>query len=225
MILITCKKTYGDRVVLDVDFTFEEGKKYALIGANGSGKSTLLQIIDGQLKPDHNSKIDGVENAKICYMPQSSYAFDMSLKSNVFLGCPARFKECDRVFYNNRVFKLIDDMGLWKLRFKNAAKLSGGETQRMALCRTLVQKHDILLLDEPTSAMDISATSIAESVLSSYTDEYSPTLIFATHSLKQAERIADTIIFLKDGKIVEYGTSEILENPSSDELKEFLQQA
>ncbi|MCQ2602902.1 MAG: ATP-binding cassette domain-containing protein, partial [Clostridia bacterium] len=207
------------------DFTIDRNVHCALIGANGSGKSTLLQIIDGQLKPDRDSKIDGIKDAKICYMPQSSYAFDMSLKSNVFLGCPARFKEKDRVFYNNRIFKLIDDMGLWKLRFKNAAKLSGGETQRMALCRTLVQKHDILLLDEPTSAMDISATATAENVLSSYIDEYSPTLIFATHSLKQAERIADTIIFLKDGKIVEYGTSEILENPSSQELKEFLQQA
>ena len=101
-------------------------------------------------------------------------------------------------------------MGLWNLRHKNAKKLSGGETQRMALCRVLVARHKVLLPDEPTSAMDVEATAVAEKVLDGYYSSYSPTIIFATHSIKQAERIADYVLFLHDGKLVEYGAPKDL---------------
>jgi len=222
MIEINLTKKYGERLVLDVQLTFEKGKKYALIGANGSGKSTLLKLISKIEKPTSGST-DSIKDNDICYMTQTSYAFDMSLKSNIFIACPT-FKE--KVFYNDRVYSLISKMGLWDLRYKNASKLSGGETQRMALARSLVQKHDILLLDEPTSAMDLGATAIAERVLSEYYLEYSPTIIFATHSIKQAERFADYVIFLKDGKVKEIADAkDFISNPQSEELKAFLNQA
>lgn len=223
MIKINANKKYGDRVVLDVDLEFEEGKRYALIGANGSGKSTLLKILDGQLKAKGEKQLNGADN--VGYMPQNSYAFSMSLKSNVFLACPdaSRFDRKTRIYYNDRCFELIDKMGLWKLRYKNAAKLSGGETQRMALCRTLVMKHDMLLLDEPTSAMDVAAAVIAENVIEEYCKTFAPTVIFATHSLKQAARLADEVLFLHDGKVIERGIpDEILTNPQSEDLKTFL---
>lgn len=224
MIEIKAKKKYADRTVLDVDLVFEQGKRYALIGANGSGKTTLLKILGKQLKAQGSVREDGIKNT--CYMPQNSYAFSMSLKKNVFLACPDLDRIRDRkmrIYYNDRCHTLIDDMGLWKLRFKNAARLSGGETQRMALCRALVVKHDLLLLDEPTSAMDVSAAMTAESVVRNYCDRFSTTLIFATHSIKQAERLADEVIFLHEGKAIERGVpSEILNAPTSEELKTFL---
>jgi len=226
MIEINVYKNYDDRVVLNIQsFSFEEGKKYALIGANGCGKSTLLKILDSQLT--YKGKI--ITSAKsIGYMPQSTFAFDSSLKSNVFANIPdlKKFNPKEHLYYTERCHKLIYDMGLSPLKYKNATKLSGGETQRMGLCRLLVKKYDLLLLDEPTSAMDINATEIAENVLKDYYNENHPTIIFATHSLTQAERMADIVLFFKDGKIIEtIDAKELLTNPKSEDLKEFLNKA
>ncbi len=231
MINVCCKKSYGNRTVLDVDgLIFESGKRYAIIGSNGSGKSTLLKIIAGLVSPDKGAIVQSdfpLKGANVCYMTQSSFAFDSSLSQNVFSACPTlpRLKNRDeRVYYNDRCYKLIDDMGLWNLRHKNAKKLSGGETQRMALCRVLVARHKVLLLDEPTSAMDVEATAVAEKVLDGYFSSYSPTIIFATHSIKQAERIADYVLFLHDGKIVEYGSpKDLFTSPKTPLLQSFLQ--
>ena len=230
MLNLSCRKTYDKKVVLDVDgLIFEKGKRYAVIGSNGSGKSTLLKIIGGLIKPDKGAFFETdfpVDGNTVCYMAQTSYAFDLSLKRNVYVACPdiPRLKSREkRLYFKNRCNKIISDMGLWKLRNKNALKLSGGETQRMAMCRVFANKHELLLLDEPTSAMDVGATAIAEKILLNYCDEFAPTVIFATHSVNQAARIADEILFLSDGKIAERGAPDaILNNPSSDELKSFL---
>lgn len=222
MITIKAKKQYGERVVLDVDLSFAEGKRYAVIGANGSGKSTLLKILAGQLKsvgsysPRQND---------VGYMPQDCFAFSLSLKNNVRLACPEfpKLFSGARKLYYKRCDTLIKKMGLHALRKKNAAKLSGGETQRMTLCRVLVDRHSLLLLDEPTSAMDVNAVTTAESALGDYLDEYSPTLIFATHSIAQAERMADEVIFMFNGIALERGTpKQIFNGPRTDELKAFL---
>ena len=107
--------------VLDVGgLIFEKGKRYAVIGSNGSGKTTMLKIIGGLIKPDKNAIFEtdfaGGGNT-ICYMSQTSYAFDMSLKRNVYVACPdlPRLKCRDtRLYYKNRCNDLIRDMGLWE---------------------------------------------------------------------------------------------------------------
>lgn len=230
MLNLSCKKTYDGKVVLDVGgLIFEKGKRYAVIGSNGSGKTTLLKIIGGVIKPDKNAIFEtdfaGGGNT-ICYMSQTSYAFDMSLKRNVYVACPdlPRIKSRDtRLYYKNRCNDLIRDMGLWELKNKNALKLSGGETQRMALCRVFADKHEVLLLDEPTSAMDVAATAVAENMLDNYCAEFSPIVIFATHSVNQALRLADEVLFLSNGILTERGDPrEILLNPKTEKLKSFL---
>lgn len=227
MINVKVKKQYNKSTVLDFEYNFEEGKKYALIGTNGSGKSTLLKILDNQIKATDGKPefTDGIDNIDLCYMTQSNYAFDMSLKSNVMLAIPSKtLFDKTRWYYKTRANKLIYELGLSDLKKKNATKLSGGETQRMALARCLVVEHKILLLDEPTAALDVSATATAEKIIQDYYLEYKPTIIFATHSLKQAERLADVVIFLKHGKIIEIADAKtFISNPQTEELKEFLQ--
>ena len=216
MLNLSCKKTYDGKVVLDVGgLIFEKGKRYAVIGSNGSGKTTMLKIIGGVIKPDKNAifETDFPSGGNtICYMSQTSYAFDMSLKRNVYVACPdlPRLKCRDtRLYYKNRCNDLIRDMGLWELKNKNALKLSGGETQRMALCRVFADKHEILLLDE--------------NMLDNYCAEFSPTVIFATHSVNQALRLADEVLFLCNGILTERGNPRaILLNPKSEKLKSFL---
>lgn len=214
--IITAKKAYGEKVVLDISqVCFEKGKKYALIGANGSGKSTFLKCLASVIPFD--GKIN--EPVKdLVYMPQQSYAFSISVKNNILLAFP--FK--DRKNHTRQAEEIIQKLGLCELKNKNASRLSGGETQKTALARIMVKKHQVLLLDEPTSAMDIEAALNAENALISYANENNTTLIFATHSLRQAS-LADEIIFLKDGKIIETGASkDILNNPVKAETKEFI---
>lgn len=225
--IVSLKKSYGTKVVLNIDnFTFENGKKYALVGTNGCGKSTLLKIFD-KVESFDAGEIFMDENTTISYMPQNSYAFKMSLKANISIAIPSKsISQKTYKDYKSRVEELITSLGLDSLKKKNASKLSGGETQRMALARTLLQKCDLLLMDEPTSAMDIPATKVAEEVIIKYCEEYNPTVIFATHSLNQAERLADVVLFMKEGEIIEVCDAKTFINePKTEELKEFLNKA
>ncbi len=218
MIDVTATKKYGERVVLDVEnLRFEKGGVYALIGTNGSGKSTLLQCL-AKIIP-FKGELSGMTDLDVAYMPQKSFAFSTSVLSNVTAPCPF-FK-----IFNERAKakRLLKKLGIQHLAKKNASRLSGGETQRVALARMLVVHHDVLLLDEPSASMDIESTLLAEEVIKDYVEETGCTLIFATHSLNQAKRLADEVVFLDGGKVVEIGyTDELLENPQDQRTKTFL---
>jgi ABC-type multidrug transport system, ATPase component len=152
-------------------------------------------------------------------MPQSSYAFSMSVKSNILLS--QTFS--DRNEKRARMDELVTALGLKGLLRKNAAKLSGGETQRMALARTLLTQSDILLLDEPTAAMDVEQAQAVIKLLKKEVVEKRLTLIFATHSLKQAEELADEVLYMSNGVVVERGTpKDTLHNPVYGETKAFV---
>jgi tungstate transport system ATP-binding protein len=214
--IITAKKVYGEKIALDIsEIAFTPGKKYAIIGSNGSGKSTFIKCLASVISFEGkicNSYKD------VVYMPQQSYAFSISVKNNVLLAFP--FK--DRKKHIIHADDIIQKLGLSELKNKNASRLSGGETQKTALARIMVKKHEVLLLDEPTSAMDIEAAKNAENELMNYAKENNATLIFTTHSLRQAS-CADEIIFLKDGKIVEMGArKDLLNTPQKKETKEFI---
>ena len=212
MIECKVKKLYGDKLALDVDCSFEEGKIYAIIGNNGSGKSTLLNALARQIK------FDGTISApsKCVYMVQSAYNFDFSVKRNVLLFT----KKIDeqRIKEAERMMKVI---GIDALAKKNANRLSGGERQKTALVRTLTQDAELLLLDEPTSSMDVSSSKIAEDLIREYREKTGCTVFIVTHSVLQAETIADEILFLDGGKLVERG-KDITKTPSSPALQSYL---
>lgn len=215
MINISAIKSFDKKTVLEIlNISLEENKCYALMGANGSGKSTLLKIIDRQLKSDNGAR---TENVKVGYMPQSSYAFSMSVKRNILL--PLKWSERKR--YSKKADYLIKELGLEKYGKKNATRLSGGETQRMAFCRALLVPCDLLLLDEPTSAMDVEQARTVINLLKQ--EKKDRTVIFATHSIKQAEELADEVLFLYNGKLIERGEpSQILRNPKTNEIRDFI---
>lgn len=215
------KKQYGDKIVTDIEnLEIEEGKKYALIGANGSGKTTLLRIL-ARGENEYLGTVDIDKKTNVGYMPQKSFGFSMSVLHNMMLT--SRLKN---IKYSKRqAILLLEKLKLGSLRKKNASRLSGGETQRLAIGRLLTVKFDLLLLDEPTASMDTDSTYLTERILDSYLKENQTALIFATHSIKQAERFADQIIFLSDGKIVEQGTAQILLQPQTAILKDFLKKA
>lgn len=217
---MSVRKKYGERTVLDVDkLRFERGRVYAVMGSNGSGKSTLAGILAGVLKGEGKISYDDGVKPVIGYMPQKSFAFDMSLMSNMLLGSP--FLERKKLKSKARL--ILDDFGLGEMRRKNAKKLSGGETEKLALARLMMSDYGLIVLDEPTAAMDVNAVEKAEKVLKNYFSRLRPAAVIITHSPAQARRLADEVIFLYEGTIEEKGpVEETLTAPRSDKLKKFL---
>lgn len=215
-------KKYENKTVLSVpDFDFTPGKIYAVIGANGSGKSTFLKVLSGIIKSDSKGTTLkdtlGGEN-KFCYMPQKNYAFKTSTLNNVLLT--SKNPKAD----TPRAMELMKEMKIDHLAKQRASKLSGGETARMALCRLVMSRAQIVLLDEPTASMDIESTLLSEKLIRKYNETEHATVIMVTHSINQAKRLADEVIFMKDGQIVEHGaTSNVLSTPKEADTKEFLE--
>lgn len=206
------KKSYNGRCVLNIgSLSLEEGRIYAVIGANGSGKSTLARLAVGMIEPDSGK----AEKTGLCvgYMPQKSYAFRMSLRKNLRINGGE----------GEREERLLKALKLELLSDFKAKRLSGGETARMALARLLMRDYELLVLDEPSSAMDIESTLLAEELIRSYRDETGCTVLIVTHSISQAERIADEALFLSDGKLVERGSPEkLIKNPESEITRKFI---
>lgn len=209
------KKTYGERTVLDIEtLTFRKGETVAVIGPNGSGKSTLLKIIADTVKADIGElKREG----KIYYLPQQSIAFRKSVRKNILFSAEdsdGKERSCDEI---------LSRLGLSHLADKNAKGLSGGETQRLALGRILINSGDFLLLDEPTSATDIEGTEIIEGALIQYREKTGCGIIMTTHSPAEALKLADRIIMLCDGKILEDGKpADLLKSPKTEWGKKFI---
>jgi len=118
----------------------------------------------------------------------------------------------------------MKELGIDALAGQNAKKLSGGETARMALCRILMKRYELLILDEPTAAMDMESTLAAEGLIQKYCAETGCAVLLITHSIGQARRLSDRLLFLQGGKLIEQGqTSQLLSAPQCEETKRFLE--
>lgn len=205
-------KTYEGRKVLDFPgVELQPGKIYAIIGANGSGKSTFAKVLSGILPADKKGSL--TDGGTVGYLPQKNYAFRMSTRQNILLNGKDE----------SRAERLMDAIQIRHLENKRADKLSGGETARMALARLMMKRYDLVILDEPTAAMDMETTLLSEKLVTEYVRETDCALILVTHSLQQARRIADTVLYFHKGKLLETGArDQILTNPAREETKQFL---
>jgi len=206
-------KTYEGKTVLTMPaLEFEPGRICAVIGANGSGKTTYARLLAGVIRPDGKQKpVDG--QMRIGYMPQKSYPFRMSTLSNVNLIGKDR----------ERAHELMRLLSIDHLAKQRAGSLSGGETARMALARLFMGDFDALVLDEPTASMDIESTALTEDLIKTVCRERQCVVILVTHSLKQVQRVADDLLFLHSGRLVERGPArQVLSSPQQPETRQFL---
>ena len=203
-------KTYTGITVLDFPgMELQPGRIYAVLGSNGSGKSTFSKILAGILPADQKCQIPG----SVGYLPQKPYAFRMSVKKNVLLG-GGREEQADA---------LLQALSLTELERKRADRLSGGETARMAMARIMMNRYDVMILDEPTAAMDMKTTAATEVLIQNYVKNTKCILILVTHSLQQARRVADEVIFFQKGRLLESGPAEqMLYHPKRQEIQRFL---
>lgn len=204
-------KTYDGRMVLDFPgLELTPGKIYAILGANGSGKSTFSRIAAGILPADQKCRISG----SVGYLPQKPYAFRASVKKNILLTGGEEEKAA----------ALMDALQIRHLERKRADRLSGGETARMALARLMMKRYDMVILDEPTAAMDMETTSAAEDLILKYAKDTGCILILVTHSLQQARRVADEAIYFHKGELLESGAAaKLLYQPTQPETRQFLE--
>ena len=213
MKLFPFSKTFDGRTVLDFPgMDLKPGTIYAVIGANGSGKSTFAKVLSGILAADKRGKY--YDGGTVGYMPQKVYAYRMSTRDNILLNG----KDTHRAEY------LMDATQIRHLEKKRADRLSGGETARMALARLMMKSYDMVLLDEPTAAMDMETTLLSEKLIVDYVKTTGCALVLVTHSLQQARRIADQVWYFHKGALLESGSKEqVLEAPEKAETRQFLE--
>ena len=206
------EKTYAGRCVLRCPaLELPEGQITAVFGANGSGKSTLARVLAGVEPADGRAR--ALQGLRVGYLPQKPYAFRMSTARNIALGGGDAARQAE----------LTAALGLTPLKKQRAKRLSGGETQKMALARQLSGTYGLLILDEPTSAMDMESTLAAERLLREVTRQTGCATLLITHSVQQARRIADRAIYLHAGAVIEQGDAEtLLGAPQAEETKRFL---
>lgn len=206
-------KTYAGRRVLDLpELEIVPGAVTAIIGANGSGKSTMARVIAGMEPADGSKSV--TTSGKIGFLPQKPFAFRLTVEQNLALNGGDEAKRT----------KLLEALGLTSLRRSRAKRLSGGETAKMALARILLGSYELLLLDEPTAAMDMASTLSAEQLIGDYARETGCAVVLITHSLQQARRLAQQVLFLDAGKLVELGPAEtVLNEPREEKTRQFLE--
>lgn len=206
-------KTYEGRRVLDFPgMELAPGEICAVIGSNGSGKSSLAGIAAGVLGADGGTAaLHGRVN--VGYMPQKSYAFRMSVLKNLRLGGGDEAG----------AMEMLRKLGIDHLAKSSGKKLSGGETARMALGRVLMEPHGLIILDEPTASMDMESTALSERLIRDYCRETGAAALWVTHSVAQARRVSDKVLFLSKGELREWGdTAQVLCAPRERETAEFL---
>ncbi|MBN2222049.1 MAG: amino acid ABC transporter ATP-binding protein [Vallitaleaceae bacterium] len=225
-------KYYGEKEILKkVSLDIKNKGVVALIGPSGSGKSTLLRLIAG-LENFEAGEIElngfslasqSLENFRksVGFVFQDHNLFEhLSVLDNICLVLEKVHKRKPEEA-KKEVLELLDRFGLIEHKDKYPHQISGGQSQRVSIVRALAIRPNIVLLDEPTSSLDPVLTFEVLMAIKKMIEE-EKNVILVTHEIGFAKEIADYIVYLEDGKIIEHGDASIFENPQSFELKGFL---
>ena len=206
---------YGSGFHLHVEhLALDAGRTYAIYGANGSGKTTLLNILALLTLPQsgrilfEGRPVNGADPARsrryrrrVTLLMQHVYLFRSTVFENVASGL--RFRGMAKEAIEERVTGMLDKVGLLQFAHRPAHSLSGGEAQRAGLARALVTDPDVLLLDEPTASVDAAHGKRIESILAETCRQRHMTVVLSTHQYDQAYRIADEVLIMREGRMLE----------------------
>lgn len=229
------KKSFGSLEVLkDINTDIYEGEVVVVLGPSGSGKSTFLRcinrleditsgdvIVDGINVSDKKTDINNVrENVGMVFQHFNLFN-NLDVMGNMILA-PVETKKAKKAEAKENALKLLERVGLQDKVNAFPAQLSGGQKQRVAIARALAMNPDILLFDEPTSALDPEMVGEVLAVMKQLARE-GMTMVVVTHEIGFAREVADRVIFMEGGYIVEEGTpEEVILNPSEERTKDFL---
>jgi len=246
------KKFGTSQVLSEVSFSLNEGESLAILGSSGSGKTTLLRCLNFLERPDSGRIIlrgNVLYDANECdkyddrsirekrlhfgFVFQSFNLFPQyTALQNVVLARELAAKELPEFKGNKKEIldgiqkegmELLEQIGLTNKRDAYPHQLSGGQQQRVAIARALAMGPDILCFDEPTSALDPELTGEVLKVIRSLAEK-NTTMLIVTHEMQFAREVADTVLFIDEGIVIEYGAPEdVMDNPSSERMKRFLE--
>ena len=224
-------KTYGNVYALkNVDLNIADGEYFVLLGPSGGGKTTLLRSIGGFIRPDSGSvniKGQNVDDLPPDRRPTSmvfqGFALFPHMNVSQNIGYGLKLKSTDKNIIENKVNKMTDLVGLKGLSNRMPHELSGGQQQRVQLARALILENDVLLLDEPLSALDAQLRKDMCIELKRLQKTVGISFVHVTHNQEEAMSVADRIAIIADGEMVEQGTpKEIYSNPKNKFTAEFI---
>ena len=209
----------NSRIILNIPHALIPADRItACIGPNGAGKTTLLKLLDGLVKPDSGT-VSYSFKTKTALVLHHTPMIKASAKTNIAMVCDA-----DGSIENADIDRVIEQVGLSELANSPAHKLSAGERQKLCLGRAILQKPNLVLLDEPTANLDPKTTEQVEELIRQF-DRQGVEVIFSSHQLAQVQRLAEHIIFIDQGEIKEKGpVGPFFNNPQTPAAKRYLQQ-
>ncbi len=229
------RKCYGELEVLKkIDIEVTEGEVLCLIGPSGSGKSTLLRClnrleksnggeiwINGQNLENKNLNINKLRESIGMVFQHFNLFSNLNILDNITLA-PVELKKMSKQQAEEKAYQLLDRVGLKDKAKVFPSQLSGGQKQRCAIARALEMSPDIMLFDEPTSALDPEMVGEVLEVMKQLAED-GMTMVIVTHEMGFAREVADKVIFMDDGYIVEEGTpDEIFKHPKEKRTIDFL---
>ena len=231
LVIENISKNYRETGILkNVSFEVREGEFLSVLGASGCGKTTLLRILIGLLQPDTGTIYkDGQEIT--AFAPDKrgmgivfqNYALfeNMTVLQNVRYAL--KFHGASKAEAQERAMRMIDAVGLAEHVKKYPKNLSGGQQQRVAIARTLALNPDIVLLDEPMSALDVATRLAMRKELKNLQSRFGTTMVYVTHDQEEAFALSDRIMILNEGEICQIDTPEkILSDPANEYVKTFV---
>jgi glutamate transport system ATP-binding protein len=228
-------KYFGDYHALrDINLDVPAGQVVVLLGPSGSGKSTLCRTInrletidsgeiriDGELLPEEGKDLARLRSDVGMVFQQFNLFSHMTIRDNITLA-PMKVRGKSKAEANKLADRLLERVGIGAQADKYPAQLSGGQQQRVAIARALAMEPKIMLFDEPTSALDPEMINEVLDVTAGLAAD-GMTMVCVTHEMGFARRVANRVLFLADGAIVEDSTpDEFFTNPESDRAKDFL---
>ena len=222
------KKFKSTLAVNNISFEIEKNNTLGLLGPNGCGKTTSIGMMLGLITPTQGEIfIDGIKlNSKnriklLSFMNFASPYIELPKKLTVKqnLEVYARMYGVNNKI--ERIDELIEDLNLSKFLHKNTGELSSGQKNRVSLAKSLINKPEILLLDEPTASLDPDIGDFVRSYIQDYSSKNKVTILLASHNMAEVERLCDSIIMMKSGKIIDRGTcNEIIDKHGRNNLEE-----
>jgi len=224
----------GEQDILkNINIRIERGEVFVMIGPTGAGKTTLLRLIDLLDSPTSGRiYFDGTDvtelrrrkvevRRRMAFVLQKPIVFNMSVYDNIAYGL--KWRGTGRSSIREKVSSILEIVGLYAYKDRNARTLSGGEVQRVAIARAIVSEPELLLLDEPTANLDPISASKVEELIANIIPRYDTTIIMATHDMSQGQRLADTVSVLLNGEIRQTGDwREVFSSPRNREVAGFV---
>jgi ABC-2 type transport system ATP-binding protein len=211
------KKFANYVAVNNINFTLERGKTLGLLGPNGCGKTTSIGMMLGLITPTrgkvliNNQNVDSTNrNDLLSKMNFASPYIELPKKLTVKQNLEVYGRLYGVKDVKNRINEISQDLNLNDFLNKKTGELSSGQKNRVSLAKSLINKPDVLFLDEPTASLDPDIGDFVREYIETYKSKNQITILLASHNMKEVERLCDTVIMMKEGQIVDSGTCKEL---------------